>query len=111
MASPLGSKTSAAAFLAVIIALPLAAAEAPTIRLDALEKTVETQRRLLKDWGGLLRYGSEDSELAAPKPNETRVIFLGDEVTLNWPEFFPGKPYLNRGIEHQTSATKRSTGK
>ena len=104
MASPLGFKTSAAAFLAVIIALPLAAAEAPTIRLDVLEKTVETQRRLLKDWGGLLRYGSEDSELPAPKTNETRVIFLGDEVTLNWPEFFPGKPYLNRGIEHQTSA-------
>ena len=104
LASPLGFKPSVSVFIALLLTLPLAAAEAPPTRLEALEKTVETQRRLLKDWGGLLRYGSEDSELPAPKLNEIRVIFLGDEVTLNWSEFFPGKPYFNRGIEHQTSA-------
>lgn len=61
-------------------------------------------RLLLSDWGGLTRYGSENTELAEPKPGEKRVIFLGDDITENWPEkFFAGKPYLNRGIAQQTS--------
>jgi lysophospholipase L1-like esterase len=64
-------------------------------------------RHLLLDWAGLTRYGSEDAEIRAPKPGEDRVVFLGDEITENWgkgeAKFFPGKPYLNRGIEHQTS--------
>src|ERR1044072_5479803 len=63
-------------------------------------------RSLLVDWAGLTRYGSENSELKAPKPGENRVVFLGDQITENWPEaaFFPGQPYLNRGIAHQTRA-------
>jgi lysophospholipase L1-like esterase len=61
-------------------------------------------RMLLADWGGLIRYGSENSELPAPKPGEQRVVFLGDDMTESWgEEFFAGKPYLNRGIAHQTS--------
>jgi lysophospholipase L1-like esterase len=62
-------------------------------------------RKLLIDWAGLTRYGSEDSEVKPPKPGENRVVFLGDQVTERWPvaKFFPGKPYLNRGIEWQTS--------
>ena len=68
----------------------------------AMAETPE-QRRLMHDWGGLIRYGSENTELPAPKPGEQRVIFLGDEITEQWQNFFPGKPYLNRGIEGQTS--------
>ena len=34
-------------------------------------------------------------------------MFLGDEITEFWGQgeakFFPGKPYLNRGIAHQTT--------
>ncbi|MFN0119792.1 MAG: SGNH/GDSL hydrolase family protein, partial [Blastocatellia bacterium] len=75
--------------------------------LAAVEERVETQRRLLWDWAGLIRYGSENTELPRPKPGETRVVFLGDEITENWGQgrapFFPGKPYLNRGIAGQTS--------
>jgi lysophospholipase L1-like esterase len=73
----------------------------------ALEQRLEAQRRLLADWAGLIRYGSEDTELPPPKPDEDRVVFLGDEITENWgrgsARFFPGKPYLNRGIAGQTS--------
>ena len=73
----------------------------------ALEQRLEAQRRLLADWAGLIRYGSEDTELPAPKPDEDRVVFLGDEITENWgrgsARFFPGKPYMNRGIAGQTS--------
>jgi len=62
---------------------------------------------LLTDWAGLTRYGSDDAEIRAPKAGEERVVFIGDEVTGNWgksaAKFFPGKPYLNRGIEHQTT--------
>ncbi len=61
-------------------------------------------RLLLSDWGGLTRYGSENTELPDLKPGEKRVIFLGDDITENWPqEFFAGKPYLNRGIARQSS--------
>jgi lysophospholipase L1-like esterase len=73
----------------------------------ALEQRLEAQRRLLADWAGLIRYGSENTELPAPKPDEDRVVFLGDEITENWgrgsTQFFPGKSYLNRGIKGQTT--------
>jgi lysophospholipase L1-like esterase len=58
-----------------------------------------------RDFGGLIRYGSENAELGPPKAGETRVVFLGDQATELWGEkFFPGKPFLNRGIAGQTSA-------
>jgi acyl-CoA thioesterase I len=73
----------------------------------ALEQQVEAQRRLLSDWAGLIRYGSEDAELRQPAPGEKRVVFLGDEITEDWgrgkEQFFPGKPYVNRGIKGQTT--------
>jgi lysophospholipase L1-like esterase len=75
--------------------------------IEALEQRLEAQRRLLADWAGLIRYGSENTELPRPLPGEDRVVFLGDEITENWSrgaaKFFPGKPYLNRGIKGQTS--------
>ena len=73
----------------------------------ALEQRVEVQRRLLADWAGLIRYGSENTVLPKPKADEPRVVFIGDEITERWGEgkspFFPGKPYLNRGIAGQTT--------
>jgi lysophospholipase L1-like esterase len=75
--------------------------------VEALEQRLETQRRLLADWAGLIRYGSENTELPKPKPGEDRVVFLGDEITERWGQgqakFFPGKPYFNRGIKGQTT--------
>jgi lysophospholipase L1-like esterase len=66
------------------------------------------QRRLLTDWASLTRYGSDNTEIPPPKPGENRVVFLGDQVTEAWGAngsgaFFPGKPYLNRGIRDQTT--------
>jgi lysophospholipase L1-like esterase len=63
-------------------------------------------RHLLTDWAGLTHYGSDDTEVPAPKPGEDRVVFLGDQITEDWStvgSFFPGKPYFNRGIRYQTS--------
>ncbi len=34
-----------------------------------------------------------------------RIVFMGDSITIGWhlDEFFPGKPYVNRGIGGQTT--------
>lgn len=73
----------------------------------AHQRRLEAQRHLLMDWAGLIRYGSENTELPRPAPGEDRVVFLGDEITEYWgrgnAQFFPGKPYLNRGIKGQTT--------
>src|ERR1035437_9638326 len=75
---------------------------------QSLERRLAAQRHLLSDFGGLIRYGSEDAEIGPPKPGENRVVFLGDDITDLWGQgsakFFPGEPYLNRGIARQTTA-------
>jgi lysophospholipase L1-like esterase len=75
--------------------------------ISALEERLSAQRHLLVDWAGLIRYGSENTELPKLAPGEDRVVFLGDEITEFWgggeAKFFPGKPYINRGIKGQTT--------
>src|SRR5262245_10948834 len=79
----------------------------PAKTISELEKELAAHVRLLSDWGGLTRYGSENAELGPPAAGIDRVVFLGDEITEMWgsgkAKFFPGKPYLNRGISHQTT--------
>lgn len=61
--------------------------------------------RRIEDFGGLKTYAAENATLPAAPAN--RVIFLGDSITEFWgkkPAFFPGEPYLNRGIAGQTTA-------
>ncbi len=76
-------------------------------KLDALEKRVAAQRHVLHDWANLIRYGSENAEVKPLKPGEQRVVFLGEDTIENWGHagegFFPGKPYLDRGISGQTT--------
>lgn len=88
-----------------VLALGLAALLLPA-QQEQLEREVAQYIRLLSDWGGLTKYGSENAEIKLD-PNVNRVVFLGDEITESWGEgkakFFPGKPYFNRGITHQTS--------
>jgi len=62
----------------------------------------------LKDWPALARYREANSKIEPPRPNEERVVFMGDSITDWWirPEsggFFPGKPYLDRGISGQST--------
>jgi lysophospholipase L1-like esterase len=61
----------------------------------------------VSDWPKLGRYRAENAQTPPPAPHEQRVVFLGDSITDAWGrsvgEFFPGKPYLNRGIGGQTT--------
>src|SRR4029079_11421449 len=53
----------------------------------------------------LARYHDANTKLAAPAKNEDRVVFMGDSITDGWKldQYFPGKPYVNRGISGQTT--------
>jgi len=76
--------------------------------LPSLEKRLEEMDRHLKDWPELSRYQGANSKLAPPAKEEERVVFMGDSITDSWSNpqfggFFPGKPYVNRGISGQTT--------
>jgi lysophospholipase L1-like esterase len=60
------------------------------------------------DWPNLARYSEENKKVTPPAKNEQRVVFMGDSITDSWDDpkyggFFPGKPYINRGISGQTT--------
>ncbi len=60
-----------------------------------------------QDWPNLNRFKAENDQLSKPKAGEKRVVFMGNSITEGWssmlPEFFEGKPYINRGISGQTT--------
>ena len=62
---------------------------------------------LAQDWPNLAKYESANEQLMKNKPDEGRVVFLGNSITEGWlqanPSFFEGKPYVNRGIGGQTT--------
>ncbi len=92
----------------LLLAGCVVAAQSPTDAgptVAALEQRLAAYRHLLADWAGLTRYGSDNSEVRPPAAGEQRVVFFGDQITESWrlAEFFPGKPYFNRGIAGQTS--------
>jgi lysophospholipase L1-like esterase len=61
----------------------------------------------LNDWPNLARFREENNKLGLPAGNEKRVVFMGNSITQGWAKFwdvyFPGKPYINRGIGGQTT--------
>lgn len=90
-------------FLALCCA-SLAAAQAPAPAPAATPPSaLEAAQKRLQDWPQLSRYHDENRSVSGP----TSVVFMGDSITDNWGrrygKFFPGKPYLNRGIGGQTT--------
>lgn len=76
--------------------------------LPLLEKKVEGMETRLRDWPELSRYAEANAKLPPPAKDEQRVVFMGDSITDVWSNpqfggFFPGKPYINRGISGQTT--------
>ena len=60
-----------------------------------------------QDWANLKRYQKENAELLMSKTEDQSIVFMGNSITDSWsiirPEFFAGKPYINRGISGQTT--------
>lgn len=56
-----------------------------------------------QDWANLSKYSMANQEL----DGTSRVVFMGNSITEGWsqinPDFFKGKPYINRGIGGQTT--------
>jgi lysophospholipase L1-like esterase len=83
-----------------------AAATCPEIS-TALTALMRNDVRL-RDWASLTRYREANRSLAAPAASDARVVFMGDSITDAWQQpryggFFPGKPYVDRGISGQTT--------
>src|SRR2546428_1050780 len=72
---------------------------------EAMRQQVERMQRRLQDWPQLNRYKEANAKVPAPEKGESRVVFMGDSITDIWKldEYFPGKPYINRGISGQTT--------
>ena len=60
-----------------------------------------------QDWPNLNKYQNENANLKPVAQGDKRIVFIGDSITEFWsvlnPEYFAGKPYVNRGISGQTS--------
>jgi len=56
------------------------------------------------DYGQLTRYRAANAESKGAAA-QNRVVFFGDSITDTWKleNYFPGKPYVNRGISGQTT--------
>src|SRR6202035_1646679 len=72
-------------------------------------KEISAMEAKLADWPQLGRYKADNAALAPAAAGEQRVVFYGDSITDGWGrrsntgDFFPGKPYVNRGISGQTT--------
>ena len=86
-----------------------AAPVAAPAQVDSAKQIAEMETKLA-DWPQLGRYRAENATLGSAAQGEQRVVFYGDSITDGWGrrpdtgEFFPGKPYVNRGISGQTTA-------
>ncbi len=75
---------------------------------DVTARATRAETRL-RDFPALSRYRDDNSKVPVAPKAERRVVFLGDSITDSWDDttrysgFFPGKPYINRGISGQTT--------
>ena len=70
-----------------------------------LASTAQSLADQLLDWNQLGRYHEDNARLQSEPAESGRVVFLGDSITDMWKiaQYFPGKPYVNRGIGGQTT--------
>jgi lysophospholipase L1-like esterase len=75
-----------------------------------LRQVIDRMEGLIKHWPNLERYRADNAALPPPSNGQKRVVFMGDSITDQWDDpawssgFFPGQPYVNRGINGQTTA-------
>src|ERR1700730_13156856 len=107
-------KRCLALYLFLLTCTAIASAQAPTPSPNPTDPCADVNARAtraetrLKDWPALARYRDANTTTAAPGKDERRVVFMGDSITDSWDDpkyggFFPGKPYIDRGISGQTT--------
>jgi lysophospholipase L1-like esterase len=99
--------------LVALLSINLAASAQAPASGQATDECAEAKSSLklaqmrLQDWAQLKRYAEANTKAGLPAKGEVRVVFMGDSITDLWGrgagEFFPGKPYINRGISGQTT--------
>ncbi|MBV8514639.1 MAG: SGNH/GDSL hydrolase family protein [Acidobacteria bacterium] len=97
---------------AALLSTPTTHAQTPSDNkpcdCDQLTSKLSFVQNTLQDWPNIARYHDANASVQTPNKDEKRVVFLGDSITDAWvrPEysgFFPGKPYIDRGISGQTT--------
>ena len=78
-----------------------------TEREKEILEEYESWSSMRDDWANLNRYREQNQALGLPDKDERRVVLIGNSITEGWsnvyPDFFEGKPYINRGISGQTT--------
>jgi len=77
----------------------------------AIEKEAKAKKAydewLKLDWPNLKKFRDDNAKVGLPASKENRVVFMGNSITIGWinidPQFFAGKPYIDRGISGQTT--------
>src|ERR1700688_1395150 len=96
----------AVAFLSALIVAAQQQAAIPSTGAPGLDQYRASRIAIYADdFGELSRYRDADAKLKPLVAGENRVVFLGDSITDYWKleDYFPGKPYINRGIDGQTT--------
>jgi len=96
----------AVAFLSALIVSAQRQAAIPSTGAPGLDQYRASRIAIYTDdFGELSRYREADAKLKPPAAGENRVVFLGDSITDYWKlaDYFPGKPYINRGVDGQTT--------
>jgi len=102
-------------FVSVIFILMMTGSIALVAQNNAPKPTQEQQdawkqaeeERLHNDWANFARFRDDNIKIGLPVAGENRIVFMGNSITEGWirldPEFFSGKPFVNRGISGQTT--------
>ena len=106
MKSRMGVVVSSLTFLLLVTAS--AGAQPATNDCTETRAQLTSAQKRLSDWPAISRYHEANEKTPPPAPNESRVVFMGDSITDSWDDpkfggFFPGKPYIDRGISGQTT--------
>jgi len=92
--------------LPLLLLLPALAQQPQLTPQQALDQYRAMKAPALRDdFGELARYRDANAALKPSAAGENRVVFFGDSITDIWKldQYFPGKPYINRGIGGQTT--------
>jgi|SRR5947207_3336331 len=92
----------------VVLCGALAPAQEPTASCPDMARALQDLIRAdvrVRDFAELRRFREDNRTI---KAGESRVVFMGDSITDLWRQpqfggFFPGKPYVDRGISGQTT--------